>query len=176
MAYVEYGISNRTFDFSNKYIGYSFFGNIYIMPILYLVYALITKRKISKMFDVATPAILISAFCARLNCVINGCCEGAKILGTNFLFPTRELEIICYITIFLIVVLKLNKGTLKPVTAYPIYMIIYWFTIIFEFPLRLNFATDKIHFAFIHCPVVIIIGFMLYREAIKAKDKNKNEI
>ena len=153
--------------------GFSFFGNIYIMPIFYIIIALIKRKNIKNVLDIGTPVILISAFCARLNCYFSGCCLGMEIGSTGFRVPTRLIELLCYISIFIIILYKNKKNKLIPGTAFPIYLIIYGIVRMIEEPFRSNFATDIIHFAFIHCSIAIAIGTILYLLLSKKyKDKD----
>ena len=174
LLYVEYGIVNTFTNLPKINIngGYSFYGNLYIMPLFYVIYALITKKDIKKVLDFATPAILISAFCARLNCVISGCCIGRSLFGTNYLFPTREIELITYGIIMLVILYKQSENKLIKGTAFPFYLIVYGIVRAIEEPFRANFKTDTIHFAFIHCTIAIIVGTILYFIFVK-QHKNK---
>ena len=164
LVYIEYGIVNRFSNLPEFVIdgGYSFFGNIYIMPIFYSILALILKKDIKKILDIGTPAILISAFCARINCFISGCCLGIEIYNTGLRFPTRLIELLCYTGIFIYILYKQRKNKLILGTAFPIYLIVYGCIRMLEEPFRAQFITDKIHFAFIHCSIAIIFGTILY--------------
>lgn len=114
LYYLEYAISNNgnlprvIFD-----TGFSFFGTVYFAPIFYICVALILKLDVKKVLDISTPAVLISSFCCRLNCMFEGCCTGIEILNTGINVPTREIELSCYLAILMLIIYKEKRNTLK---------------------------------------------------------------
>ena len=180
LYYLEFAISNNgilpkiIFD-----AGFSFFGTVYFAPIFYTVTALILKLNVKKVLDIATPAVLISSFCCRLNCMFAGCCTGIEILNTGIKVPTREIELACYLSIFILLIYKDHKNILKLGTAYPIYLIIYGIVRMIEEPFRLAFKNSNIHFALIHSTASIAVGGLMYwiftRKSNIYKETSKNK-
>lgn len=174
MYYIEYAIGHSLLKIPEIKFesGFSFFGNIYIMPIFYILIALIFRQKIGAMINFGVPAILISSFFARLNCVITGCCLGKYILGTSFRVPTRLIELLCYIGIFILLLYLNKKEKLKSAMALPIYYLIYGTVRLIEEPLRYNYALDTIHFGTIHSIIAICLGIIIYLLIRKRNNDN----
>lgn len=164
MYFIEYFIGHDFLKIPDFHLesGFSFFGSVYFMPVYYIVLAKILKKDIKQILNIGMPAVLISSFCARLNCVIHGCCGGIVIGTTGWEAPTRLIELTCYLVIFIYILWKERKGTLKPGMALPIYYMIYGIVRIFEEPLRINFMKDSIHFGWLHSGIILIIGIFLY--------------
>ena len=117
---------------------------------------------------------MISCFCCRLNCLFAGCCGGIEIKNTGINVPTREIELVCYLLIFILVLYKERKNTLIPGTAYPLFFIIYGLVRLIEEPFREAFAEATIHFAIIHSTISIIIGGILYLAFLAEHKKEKS--
>lgn len=117
-AFLESGFSKSGFN------GMSIFGAVFMMPLAYWLCAKLFKRPVKNVFDIMTPCMVFTLMCARVNCIITGCCFGAFIPGTDKTrFPTREAEILFYIILLIIICLRIikekNKGEI-----YPLYMIV----------------------------------------------------
>ena len=118
-AFLESGFSEDGFN------GMSIFGAVFMMPLAYLLCAKLFKRNIKTVFDIMTPCMVFTLMCARVNCVINGCCFGAFIPGTDKTrFPTREAEILFYIIHLIIICTRIIKEK-NDGEIYPLYMICY---------------------------------------------------
>ena len=103
----------------------SLFGGIFFMPLIYGAWAKITKRDFKIVFDVWTICLVFTLMCARINCLIAGCCQGKLISGLGEIrWPTRELEIVFYIILLLLFVPQIIKETSQG-ELYPKYMIGY---------------------------------------------------
>ena len=61
----------------------SLFGGVFLMPLAYWLGAKISKRPLDEVFDVFTPCMIFTVMCARVNCILSGCCRGLPIPGTN---------------------------------------------------------------------------------------------
>ena len=57
----------------------SLFGGVFFMPAAYWLGAKLTKRPYCKVCDVFTPCMLFTLMCARVNCIVAGCCSGLVI-------------------------------------------------------------------------------------------------
>lgn len=95
-AFVESG-----FDM-NSLGNLSLYGGVFLMPIVYLGYALIRKVPIGRAFDIFTISLVETLFFARINCLVSGCCYGILIGDTGFRVPTRELELLFYLVFIIL--------------------------------------------------------------------------
>lgn len=160
----------ETGDFSNM----SLFGGVFFMPLFYWGVAKLAKQKAADVFDVFTICLVFTLMCARLNCIISGCCLGAHIpiQGLEHLrFPTRELELLFYVILLSRLWRKVLNRSARGM-IYPIYMISYG---IFRFvteTLRFSDRTDSIlHVSHLWALLSLGIGISIYGELQKKEKK-----
>lgn len=160
----------ETGNFSNM----SLFGGVFFMPLFYWGVAKLAKQKAADVFDVFTICLVFTLMCARLNCIISGCCLGAHIPIeglTHLRFPTRELELIFYVILLSRLWRKVLSGSARGM-IYPIYMIAYG---IFRFvteTLRVSNRTDSIlHISHLWALLSLGIGISIYGELRKKEKK-----
>lgn len=160
----------ETGDFSNM----SLFGGVFFMPLFYWGVAKLAKQKAADVFDVFTICLVFTLMCARLNCIISGCCLGAHIpiAGlTHLRFPTRELELLFYVILLSRLWRKVLSGSARGM-IYPIYMISYG---IFRFvteTLRVSSRADSIlHISHLWALLSLGIGISIYGELQKKEKK-----
>lgn len=160
----------ETGDFSNM----SLFGGVFFMPLFYWGVAKLAKQKTADVFDVFTICLVFTLMCARLNCMISGCCLGAHIPIeglTHLRFPTRELELLFYVLLLSRLWRKVLSGSARGM-IYPIYMISYG---IFRFvteTLRFSDRTDSIlHVSHLWALLSLGIGISIYGELQKKEKK-----
>lgn len=158
----------ETGNFSNM----SLFGGVFFMPLFYWGVAKLAKQKAADVFDVFTICLVFTLMCARLNCIISGCCLGAyiPIEGlTHLRFPTRELELLFYVILLSQLWRKVLSGSARGM-IYPIYMISYG---IFRFvteTLRFSDRTDSIlHVSHLWALLSLGIGISIYGELQEKK-------
>lgn len=152
----------------------SLFGSLFLMPIFYLLFALIAKKEINTVFNLGAICLCIGLMFARANCLIAGCCQGIILFGSAFRFPTRELEIIFY---FAFIVLTYNKifKSKKTFYGYPILLISYgalrflieWF--------RDKNVESYFHLSHIWAIGSLIIGLTLLIVLLKLRRSNIND-
>lgn len=157
-------------DFSNM----SLFGGVFFMPLFYWGVAKLAKQKAADVFDVFTICLVFTLMCARLNCIVSGCCLGAyiPIEGlTHLRFPTRELELLFYVILLSRLWRKVLSGSARGM-IYPIYMISYG---IFRFvteTLRFSDRTDSIlHISHLWALLSLGVGISIYGELRKKEKK-----
>ena len=162
----------ETGNFSNM----SLFGGVFFMPLFYWGVAKLAKQKAADVFDVFTICLVFTLMCARLNCIISGCCLGAHIPIeglTHLRFPTRELELLFYVLLLSRLWRKVVTGSARGM-IYPIYMISYG---IFRFvteTLRFSDRTDSIlHVSHLWALLSLGIGISIYGELQKKEKKNR---
>lgn len=160
----------ETGNFSNM----SLFGGVFFMPLFYWGVAKLAKQKAADVFDVFTICLVFTLMCARLNCMISGCCLGAHIPIeglTHLRFPTRELELLFYVILLSRLWRKVVTGSARGM-IYPIYMISYG---IFRFvteTLRFSDRTDSIlHVSHLWALLSLGIGISIYGELQKKEKK-----
>lgn len=160
----------ETGNFSNM----SLFGGVFFMPLFYWGVAKLAKQKAADVFDVFTICLVFTLMCARLNCMISGCCLGAHIPIeglTHLRFPTRELELLFYVLLLSRLWRKVVTGSARGM-IYPIYMISYG---IFRFvteTLRFSDRTDSIlHVSHLWALLSLGIGISIYGELQKKEKK-----
>lgn len=160
----------ETGNFSNM----SLFGGVFFMPLFYWGVAKLAKQKTADVFDVFTICLVFTLMCARLNCMISGCCLGAHIPIeglTHLRFPTRELELLFYVLLLSRLWRKVLSGSARGM-IYPIYMISYG---IFRFVtemLRFSDRTDSIlHVSHLWALLSLGIGMSIYGELQKKEKK-----
>lgn len=160
----------ETGNFSNM----SLFGGVFFMPLFYWGVAKLAKQKAADVFDVFTICLVFTLMCARLNCMISGCCLGAHIPIeglTHLRFPTRELELLFYVILLSRLWRKVLSGSARG-TIYPIYMISYGaFRFVTE-TLRFSDRTDSIlHVSHLWALLSLGIGISIYGELQKKEKK-----
>lgn len=160
----------ETGNFSNM----SLFGGVFFMPLFYWGVAKLAKQKTADVFDVFTICLVFTLMCARLNCIVSGCCLGAHIPIeglTHLRFPTRELELLFYVLLLSRLCRKVLSGSARGM-IYPIYMISYG---IFRFvteTLRVSNRTDSIlHISHLWALLSLGIGISIYGELQKKEKK-----
>lgn len=160
----------ETGNFSNM----SLFGGVFFMPLFYWGVAKLAKQKTADVFDVFTICLVFTLMCARLNCIISGCCLGAHIPIeglTHLRFPTRELELLFYVLLLSRLWRKVVTGSARGM-IYPIYMISYG---IFRFvteTLRVSSRADSIlHISHLWALLSLGIGISIYGELQKKEKK-----
>lgn len=160
----------ETGNFSNM----SLFGGVFFMPLFYWGVAKLAKQKAADVFDVFTICLVFTLMCARLNCIISGCCLGAHIPIeglTHLRFPTRELELLFYVLLLSRLWRKVLSGSARGM-IYPIYMISYGtFRFVTE-TLRFSDRTDSIlHVSHLWALLSLGIGISIYGELQKKEKK-----
>lgn len=152
----------------------SLFGAVAFMPAGYFLVSAVTKKKPSKVFDIFTICLLFTLMCARINCIISGCCTGRLIAGTQFHYPTREIEIAFYIVMLVALGRKVlnreGKGAI-----YPIYMIAYGIFRFIEEWFRTSSDMYMFHKAHIWALLSLIIGLSIYFEIRTKQNKTRRK-
>ena len=152
----------------------SLFGGVFLMPLAYWLGAKISKRPMREVFDVFTPCMIFTVMCARINCIISGCCVGLSIPGLDGVrFPTREAELIFYVVLLAVLCPRIVKGVTGG-KAYPVYMMSYGiFRFIIEF-FRQAQTDNLFHMAHMWATLSLIVGISIYAELnIKGKKYKK---
>ena len=160
----------ETGNFSNM----SLFGGVFFMPLFYWGVAKLAKQKAADVFDVFTICLVFTLMCARLNCMISGCCLGAHIPIeglTHLRFPTRELELLFYVLLLSRLWRKVVTGSARGM-IYPIYMISYGIFRFMTETLRVSSRANNIlHISHLWALLSLGIGISIYGELRKKEKK-----
>ncbi len=164
-AFLETGFDKATLG------NMSLFGGVFLMPLAYWLGAKISKRPLDEVFDVFTPCMIFTVMCARVNCILSGCCRGLPIPGTNGMrFPTREAEIVFYLILLAVLCPRIWKERLQG-RAYPVYMMCYGaFRFIIEF-FREADSAGLFHRAHLWAMITLLLGASIYAEMKTTKTK-----
>lgn len=150
----------------------SLFGGVFFMPVAYWVGAKLTKQLYGAVCDVFTPCMIFTVMCARVNCIVSGCCSGLVIPGTHFRFPTRELEILYYIVMLILLIPRVKKSK-NPGSIYPLYMASYGaFRFIDEF-FRTSSTGMLLHLSHVWAVIAFAAGLSIYIEINTRKHQRK---
>lgn len=155
-----FAVAETGFDFST--VGnMSLFGGVFFMPVLYYAAAKLSHRNVSTVFDVCTISMVFTVMCARINCLLAGCCFGNRIPGLSLRWPTRELEIIFYIILLVVLGKKVNSGNTDGI-IYPLYMVFYGvFRFIIE-GFRYNSNGNYFHLGHLWALISVFLGVSFY--------------
>ena len=152
----------------------SLFGGVFFMPVLYFLGAKLSKRSTKQVFDIFTICMIFTVMCARVNCIISGCCAGLVIPGTHIRFPTRELEIFYYIVMLILLIPRVKNGK-NPGCIYPLYMASYGvFRFIDEF-FRTSSTGMLFHLSHVWAAIAFATGLSIYIE-INARNHQRKKV
>lgn len=160
--------------------GMSLYGSIFFMPVLYFAGAKLLRRSVADVFDCFTLCIVFTLLCARVNCLISGCCLGRLIPGSESLrWPTRQLEVIFYLTLLFVLYRKNKKEEFRG-RSYPLFMMSYGvFRFIVEWFRESEHIYGYLHISHIWSLVAIAIGaafyFVFLKKLYSGKDQNEAE-
>jgi len=106
--------------------GVSFFGSVYLIPLLMPFLGLLFRLKPSQTTDICAPCVAIMIGCMRFGCFMQGCCGGwlARIGEFFFFWPTQAVESIGDFLI-MIWLLEIEKKQKFHGQLYPLFMMSY---------------------------------------------------
>lgn len=151
----------------------SLFGGVFFMPIFYFAGAKLLRAKPAEIFDAGTVCMLFTLMCARINCILSGCCQGAWIGNTGCRWPTREAELV-YDLVAIIVLGRWVLKREKRGEIYTMYMISYGIFRFVSEGFRASEGNSWMHLAHIWALLSMCIGASLYWEMEKKGGKKKN--
>lgn len=143
----------------------SLFGGVFFMPLVYWAGAKLTKRNLGLVCDLLTPCMIFTVMCARVNCILSGCCFGLPIPGMSGLrWPTREAELVFYLVLLVLLVRKVWRGQTHG-EIYPLYMASYGaFRFVVEFFRYQEYSLGIFHLSHLWAAVSFAIGLSIYVE------------
>ena len=152
----------------------SLYGGVFFMPIFYYAGAKLFRRDVKMVFDIFALPLIFTLFCSRFNCLINGCCQGLIIPGTEMRWPTREAEIVFYVILLHILGTKVFKRRFDGM-IYPIYLMSYGvFRFIVEWFRESQHIFGVVHISHIWSLLAVVIGAAFYC-TLKDRQKKKGK-
>ena len=141
----------------------SLFGAVFLLPPIYWLGAKLSRRKTADVFDVFTVPTVFTLACARVNCLISGCCLGAVILGTQSRWPTREAELVFYAILLPWLIVRSKKKEAEG-SLWPAYMAAYGaFRFATEF-FRESGTASVLHLSHLWAILCMLIGISILLE------------
>lgn len=135
---------------SGNFYGISFFGAVFIVPIVFIAVSKILNIRYGILMDLCAPAECAMLVIMKSLCFVNGCCYGIGLytskLGGLVRFPSQIVELLNAL-ILVVVLLYLSKQIKNRGLIYPWYMILYGSS-----RFVLNFFRDT-------SPVFLFLGF-----------------
>lgn len=121
-AYIWFAIENGYFA------GWSFYGAMYLVPLLFLAVAKLVRIPYGDLMDLSAPAECVMLIIMKYKCMVDGCCGGRVLYttaeGVDVIFPSQVTEAVNAILIAVLLMIMArnpkNRGTL-----FPWYMVIY---------------------------------------------------
>jgi len=143
-----YIIENYGEVISGGDIGMSFFGTVFIVPVVMPIIGKLLGVSLKKTLDICIPGGIAVLGCMRVNCFISGCCSGILVhgFGTWFPLPVQLFEAIGDFWI-LTQILRWEKTQSPDGRIYPVFLIFYG---ILRFMLEWIRITEKSWFGMSH--------------------------
>ena len=108
--------------------GRSFYGAVFIVPLIFLILPLIIKIPYGQIMDLCAPAECIMLSLMKVQCLIGGCCKGRvmymPVLGELVRFPSQVVELVAACVIAIILLIMSHRASFKE-KVYPWYLILY---------------------------------------------------
>lgn len=107
-------------------VGMSFFGTVFIVPVIMPLIGKMMGVPIRKTLDICIPGGIAVLGCIRVNCFITGCCSGILVYGFGTWFPL-PVQLFESIGDFWILVRILRWEELHSVEGriYPVFLVFY---------------------------------------------------
>lgn len=106
--------------------GVSFYGSVFLIPILMPLFGLLFRLKPSQTMDICGPSVAVMIGCLRFSCFLTGCCGGWTLCigDVCFAWPTQIMDSIGDFAILTWLLLREEK---KPQSGklYPCFMVAY---------------------------------------------------
>ena len=103
--------------------GVSFFGSVFLIPLLMPLFGFLFKLKPKRSLDAVAPAVAVMIGCIRVGCFFNGCC-GGWTTSSGFTWPTQAMESICdFMLLYLL--LQMEKKERFSGWLYPTFLACY---------------------------------------------------
>jgi prolipoprotein diacylglyceryltransferase len=108
---------------NGRFGGRSFYGAVFIVPVLFILVSWVFRIPYGKLMDLCAPAECIMLVLMKALCVLEGCCKG-RILFENVRFPSQIAELVNAL-ILLVILMYLSHKKENRGKIYPMYLLIY---------------------------------------------------
>lgn len=120
------------FFIENHWIGgTSFYGAIFVVPVVFLFVAALLREPYSHIMDLCAPAECVMLAIMKTQCLLEGCCGGRFLwitaTGSAVYFPSQIVELVNALVIFTVLMMLAYKKP-KRGDLFPLYMVIYGVT------------------------------------------------
>ncbi len=114
---------------SGNWTGRSFYGAVFLVPVLMFPVAVILHIPYSIIMDMCAPAGCVMLALLKVKCSIDGCCKGRIFTtsGGEFRFPSQKVECVAAI-LLMIVILLLIRSRKQAGKIYSWYLMLYGVT------------------------------------------------
>ena len=149
----------------------SLFGAVFFMPAAYWAGAKLFKRPAAEVFDIFSICMIFTLMCARVNCLVGGCCLGRQISSASMLrWPVREAELVYYAVFLILMVPRVIKKKTGG-KVYPLYMLSYGCVRAVLECFRESSSPGLLHIAHIWAFISLTLGASIYIEISKSRDR-----
>ena len=155
----------------------SLFGAVFFMPCLYYTGSKIFKRDTRQVFDLFTVPLVFTLACARVNCLLTGCCKGMIIpfvRDGTVRWPTREAELLFYAVFLSLIIIRISRNRSNG-EIYPIYLLSYGLFRFFVEGFRESSAKSVFHMAHFWAVIAVCAGAAFYFE-IRHQSKKRGQL
>ena len=160
--------------------GTSFFGSIFLIPIVFTIIGKTFKITYGKMMDICAVPICAMLAVMKVRCFLEGCCDGIIIKladDVSFTFPSQMAEMIVILIIMIKLIIWEVKGINKNI-LYPLFLIMYGVT---RFVLNF-FRADLSPFVLILPPghfwsiVAVVCGIIVIFWSFRKKETEEDNL
>lgn len=121
-TYLWFFVENLSFG------GRSFYGAVFFVPIVFLLFAYVIKIPYGQLLDLCAPAECIMLSLMKVKCLMDGCCQGRILymteLGEIVRFPSQLAElIVAYLLVWILLIMSFRTENREKI--YPWYLILY---------------------------------------------------
>ena len=152
----------------------SLFGAVFFMPCLYFAGSKLFKRNTRQVFDLFTVPLVFTLACARVNCLLTGCCKGMIIpfiRAVTVRWPTREAELLFYAVFLSLIIIRISRNRSNG-EIYPLYLLSYGLFRFFVEGFRESSAKSIFHLAHIWAVIAVCAGAAFYFEIRHQKSRS----
>lgn len=121
-TYLMYYIENGEFG------GLSFFGAVFLVPIVFFAIAHIIRVPYGQIADLCAVGECIMLALMKVHCILGGCCLGRVLFtnadGKSVLFPSRIVEMLVALALFAFLTERIIRRK-SPGDLYPLFLLLY---------------------------------------------------
>ncbi|MBR4768655.1 MAG: prolipoprotein diacylglyceryl transferase, partial [Lachnospiraceae bacterium] len=116
---------------NGKFGGISFYGSLFVIPVLFLLVALVLKIPYPDLMDLCAPCVSLMLAINKVNCIWSGCCKGIVLMvhsdGSAVRFPSQIVELLVALAITGLLLWLMSKVNYRKL-LYPVFLVVYGVT------------------------------------------------